>query len=143
VKSLGLGARVQFAGRVSDKKLLELYRHADLFLFPSEYEGYGIALAEALAQGVPYIAFNRGAVKELVGMGMGIRRGTRQQGGYLLEGDDIGDMVQVLRRLIGDPDEREVLSCEAYKLSDALPRWEETGCCFRRAVEKTAGREMR
>jgi glycosyltransferase involved in cell wall biosynthesis len=136
---LGLQDRIVFAGRVPDGELHRLYRGADLFLFPSEYEGYGIALAEALSQGVPYVAWDRGAVGELVSLGGGLREGTRQLGGYLLPGRDTRAMSEVLRDLIGDRDVLEELSREAWALSGSLPKWRDTGICFQRVLETKIG----
>lgn len=59
-------SRVEFLGYVDNRSLLELYRQADVFLFPSKWEGYGMAVAEALACGVPVVAFNASAMPYLV-----------------------------------------------------------------------------
>lgn len=134
VADLGLRNRVSFAGRVPDSELCRLYREADLFIFPSEYEGFGIALAEAVCQGVPYIASDRGAVRELVSMGTGLRAGARQQGGYLVPGGDPGALAKTLRSLLENRAKLAELSREALQLSRALPTWDDTGACFRRAL---------
>jgi len=52
----GLGARVTFPGEVDDTTLAQLYDRADLFVLPSLYEGFGMALTEAIARGLPAIA---------------------------------------------------------------------------------------
>jgi glycosyltransferase involved in cell wall biosynthesis len=49
--SLKAGDRISFTGFVSDEKLKNYYRHADLFVFPSLYEGFGLPPLEASAAG--------------------------------------------------------------------------------------------
>ena len=57
---------VHFAGRVSEDEKLRLYREADIFLFPSIREGFGMAAAEALACGVPVIGSASTSTREIV-----------------------------------------------------------------------------
>ncbi len=57
---------VRFIGFVPEEKLPEFYSFLDIFLFPSEHEGYGFPVIEAFASGVPYIITqNTGIAKEL------------------------------------------------------------------------------
>lgn len=69
--SLGLGDRVHLHGAVSDERLLEACRKADLFvLTPTEsetdVEGFGIAYLEANASGIPVLAVRTGGVPDAV-----------------------------------------------------------------------------
>lgn len=54
-------------GFVSDEELSCLYAGADLFVFPSLYEGFGLPVLEAMTYGVPVLASNAGALPEVVG----------------------------------------------------------------------------
>jgi glycosyltransferase involved in cell wall biosynthesis len=67
ISRLGLQNRVSVCTNVSDKKLIELYRGAYCFLFPSLYEGFGLPILEAMAAGCPVITSNYGAMKEVAG----------------------------------------------------------------------------
>lgn len=60
------GPTVSFSGFVSDKETAMLYKHAKAFLFPSKDEDFGIAPVEAMAHGVPVIAYYGGGAKETV-----------------------------------------------------------------------------
>ncbi|HEY3238906.1 MAG TPA: glycosyltransferase family 1 protein [Acidimicrobiia bacterium] len=65
---MGLGAgAICYTGFVPDDVLLLLHQGADLFVFPSLYEGYGLPVAEALACGAPVLAANSSSLPEIVG----------------------------------------------------------------------------
>jgi glycosyltransferase involved in cell wall biosynthesis len=62
-----LHKHVRFFGFVSDQTLAALYRLADVFVFPSLYEGFGLPPLEAMASGTPVIASNASSLPEVVG----------------------------------------------------------------------------
>ncbi len=64
---MGLGGEVCFTGFVPDEVLLLLHQGAELFVFPSLYEGYGLPVAEALACGAPVLAADSSSLPEIVG----------------------------------------------------------------------------
>ena len=64
---LGLADSVRFLGHVPQADLPALYSAADLFAFPSLYEGFGLPALEAMACGAPVVASNVSAVPEVVG----------------------------------------------------------------------------
>ena len=55
---------VEFLGKVSHPELVAAYRAASLYVSMSEHEGFGVPLIEAMAAGVPIMAFGAGAVRE-------------------------------------------------------------------------------
>lgn len=59
--------RVRWLGYVADDDLPALYSAADVFVFPSLYEGFGLPVLEALACGTPVVTSNRGALAEIAG----------------------------------------------------------------------------
>ena len=133
----GLGARVRVAGRVSGEELAELYRGAHVFAFPSELEGYGIALAEAMGFGLPYAALSGGALAELTGRQRPLNtpadgRVLRGEGGLVAE--DRSAFGWALGKLVEDEGLRRRLSSEAGKRARNLPTWEDTGRCFAEAL---------
>lgn len=58
---------IEYAGRISDLTMAELYRGAAALLFPSLYEGFGLPLLEAMACGTPVIASTDPALREVSG----------------------------------------------------------------------------
>jgi len=67
VKSLGLENEVFFPGYIEDKYLPAVYNLADVFVFPSLYEGFGLPVLEAMACGIPVVTSNVSALPEVVG----------------------------------------------------------------------------
>lgn len=66
---LGIKSRLVLTGFVPDSTLKLLYQGADLVVYPSLYEGYGLPVAEALACGAPVIASGTSSLPELVSPG--------------------------------------------------------------------------
>lgn len=67
VERQGLQERVHFLGFAADGDLPALYSAADLFLFPSLYEGFGLPLLEAMACGLPVLTSNSSSLPEVAG----------------------------------------------------------------------------
>lgn len=67
VKKLGLEEDIIFTGYVDDKDLPAIYSLADVFIFPSLYEGFGLPVMEAMACGTPVVTSNASALAEVVG----------------------------------------------------------------------------
>jgi glycosyltransferase involved in cell wall biosynthesis len=65
---LGLAARVRFVGALPPAALPDVYASADAFVFPSTTETQGLVLAEALAAGLPVVAAESGASREVLGL---------------------------------------------------------------------------
>jgi glycosyltransferase involved in cell wall biosynthesis len=57
---------IHFTGRIKDEDLIKLYQNAEVFIFPSLYEGFGIPALEAQACGCPVIASNVAAIPEIL-----------------------------------------------------------------------------
>jgi alpha-1,3-rhamnosyl/mannosyltransferase len=64
---LSLKERVRFIGPVQDNDLPALYGGTELFVFPSEYEGFGLPVLEAMACGAPVVCSNRSSLPEVAG----------------------------------------------------------------------------
>lgn len=67
VAELGLADAVQFAGHASDATVEAAYVDADVLVVTSEHEGFCVPVVEAMAAGVPVVAFDQGAVPEVLG----------------------------------------------------------------------------
>ncbi len=109
---LNLHGRVVLTGEVAEPA--SLYRASDIFVLPSRYEGYGMAIAEALVHGLPVVATRVGAIPEVVPADAGI----------LVPVDDAGALAGALRRLIEDPACREQMALAAQ--AAVFQSWVET-----------------
>jgi N-acetyl-alpha-D-glucosaminyl L-malate synthase BshA len=67
--AMGLGDHVRFLGKRAD--FVELLRHADAFVLPSQTESFGVAALEALSAGVPVFGYRVGGLPEVVADGVG------------------------------------------------------------------------
>lgn len=67
IEKLGLKSSVLFIDHVSDAELALFYNAADLFVFPSLYEGFGLPPLEAMACGTPVVSSNAASLPEVVG----------------------------------------------------------------------------
>ena len=91
VRSLGLGESVVFTDHVADEDMPALLNAAEVFAFPSEFEGFGLPPLEAMACGIPVACSNAASLPEVVG-----------DAGLLLSPRDVGAWVTALDRLLGD-----------------------------------------
>ncbi|MCG7416320.1 glycosyltransferase [Microbacterium sp. ACRRU] len=109
VRDLGLEGLVTLPGLTLDPGAV--LDSASVYLTTSAFEGQGLALAEALAHGVPVVAYD-------------IRYGPRDMlatgGGILVPDGDEGALVEALARLLGDTALRQRLSAEARAAAAAL-----------------------
>jgi glycosyltransferase involved in cell wall biosynthesis len=93
-----LGSRVLFTGELSDAELKSNYQHADLFIHPSLYEGFGFPPLEAMAAGCPVLVSTAAALPETCGDAVRYFDPQKPQ--------EIADRI---REILGDPSLRRDL----------------------------------
>ncbi len=115
VADLDIGDRVRHLGRIDREVLDLLIARAEALVFPSEFEGFGIPILEAMALGCPVIAADATAVPEVVG-----------SAGILVPPGDIGAWARVMGdRLAGTPPRAEAAA--AGREQAARFAWERSG----------------
>jgi glycosyltransferase involved in cell wall biosynthesis len=116
---MDVGDAVVFLGPVSD--VMPLYRAADLFVFPSRFEAFGMALLESMAAGLPSVATRAGGILEV----------ATERTTLLVGIDHVTELARALVRLAEDPGLRQRLGAAAverardFDFSRWLPRLEE------------------
>jgi glycosyltransferase involved in cell wall biosynthesis len=95
VEELGLEDKVVFPGFVADEDLPALYNLAELFVFPSLYEGFGLPPLEAMACGTPVISSDRPSLPEVVG-----------EAGLMVEATDSEALAEAMEWVLADEDLR-------------------------------------
>jgi glycosyltransferase involved in cell wall biosynthesis len=113
VEKLGIARRVRFAGELPPERMDALWMSADLFALTSWYEGYGMALAEALRRGLPVAVTATGAAPTLV----------PPEAGVVCAPGDVEQLAKALRRLIFDGTLRRDFAATAWEAGRALPSW--------------------
>jgi glycosyltransferase involved in cell wall biosynthesis len=124
----GLAARVAMPGEVPDEALAAAYGAADVFVHPALYEGYGMALAEALRAGLPIVAAGGGAVPETVPAAAAL----------LVSAGDAAALADALRRIVRDHRLRADLAAAAAAAGGRLPGWDDAARAFAEAVGRFA-----
>jgi glycosyltransferase involved in cell wall biosynthesis len=99
VQELSLEEDVIFLGFVAEKNLPALYNLADVFVFPSLYEGFGLPPLEAMACGTPIIASQSSSLPEVVG-----------GAGLMVSSEDSKALAQAMKTVLDDPALREDLA---------------------------------
>jgi glycosyltransferase involved in cell wall biosynthesis len=119
-RRLGLGDSVRFLGHVPQADLPALYSAADLFAFPSLYEGFGLPAVEAMACGTPVVASNVSAVPEVVG-----------DAALQVSPLDVEELADAMERLLRDERLRDELRERGLKRA--------AGFSWEKAARQTAG----
>jgi glycosyltransferase involved in cell wall biosynthesis len=125
IETYGLGDKVAVLGAVQADRISELLSASDIFVLASRFESYGMALAEAVAHGLPVVSTTAGAIPDTV----------PAKAGLLVPPDDAAALAQALRRLIGDPAERRRLATNAGAAASRLPTWQDSARLFAGAIE--------
>jgi len=98
VKQLRIEDKVVFTGFVADDDLPYLMNAADLLVFPSLYEGFGIPPLEAMACGIPVVASNTSSIPEVVG-----------DAALLFDPYNVEEMAETMYRTLVDKNLKKVL----------------------------------
>ena len=106
---------VQVDGRISDhSELVEIYNAAEVFVHPSEFEGWSMTTVEAMGCGTPVIAVNRGGLGE-------VARGHA----YMIEHPTVESIAHAIHEVLADDELRACLRRKALARGSSL-RWSDT-----------------
>ncbi len=101
--------RIQLAGLADDEALVRWYRGADCLIVTSRAEGFGMPVVEAMACGVPVVAFDNTALPEVI-----------DHGGQLVPDGDVVALAATVGELLRTPNQWREWSMRAYQRSRAF-----------------------
>lgn len=105
--------RILFTGYVPPEDLPLFMNGAEMFVFPSLYEGFGLPVLEAMACGTPVISSNRSSIPEIVG-----------PAAQLVDPEDPTALAEMILFLIRHPEERERMSAQGLEQAGRFT-WEQ------------------
>lgn len=114
VKELDLFAQVHFPGYIPQSELPMLYNAADLFVYPSLYEGFGLPVLEAMACGVPVVTSDIASMPEVTG-----------DAAILIPPQDTDALADAMKSILTDSARRATLSAKGLARAREFS-WERT-----------------
>ncbi len=120
IRRHGLRERVHLLGACPSEQLQKAYRRARVFVLPSYYEGYGMAVTEALSHGLPVVTTIGGALADTLPPDAGIA----------VSPGDADALTEALRRLLTKDGRYAQLAAGARRAADSLRGWDVAGRQF-------------
>jgi glycosyltransferase involved in cell wall biosynthesis len=116
IAALGLEERIELAGELDGGAFEAAWRGADLYVASSRHEGYGMAVAEALARGLPVVTTAAGAVGEWID----------RRAALVVPIGEVATLRAALASLLDDANRRRHLRDGARTAGAGLPSWDDT-----------------
>lgn len=114
VEESGVANRTLFLRSLSDSDLPLLYSAAELFVFPSLYEGFGLPVLEAMACGTPVVSSNAASIPEVLG-----------EAGKLVDARDVNQLADAMFTVLNNGNLRAEMSLRGIERCKMFS-WEET-----------------
>jgi glycosyltransferase involved in cell wall biosynthesis len=130
VERLELAGCVHFTGYVEEEDLPALYNGADLFVFPSLYEGFGLPVLEAMACGAPVVTSNTSSLPEVAG-----------DATLLADPEDVEAITEAMRRVLADRALAKELQAKGLERAEQFT-WERTARETIAVYEKVLGQKI-
>ncbi len=115
IRARNEGIQITTCGYLSDSEILSLYEQADVFVYPSLYEGFGLPVLEAMACGCPVITSNTSSLPEVVG-----------DAGMLIDPHDVDELAQAIITVLADDELKREMSRKSIAQAQTFS-WETTG----------------
>lgn len=126
IETLGLADRIRLAGAMNAGDIAAGYTRADVFVTPSHFEGFGMAIAEAISHGLPVVATQEVAAAGALPEGCGL----------IYPAGDADALANRLNDLVGDARLREGLADAAWVAAQRQFRWRDTALAFLEALRR-------
>ena len=119
--------RIHYIPKATQKELAPVYRNANLFIFPSNYEIFGMVLLEALYFGLPVVSSQNGGASVL------LRNG---ENGYMLEGFDPAVWEEKILQIAGNRELYEKMKKDAHDTVEQHFLWDKLADRFLAGYEE-------
>jgi glycosyltransferase involved in cell wall biosynthesis len=106
IKRLNLESNIIYYKDIPTKQLVEIYNAADIVIFPSKYEGFGLPVLEAMSCGIPVLITNSTSLPEIVG-----------KAAPIIEINDLNNAYNVVKKILTNEKEWKKLSEKCLKRS--------------------------
>ena len=116
IAELRLDHRIMLTGECDDAELQSIWRAADVYVAASHHEGFGMAIAEAIARGIPVVTTAAGAVQEWLS----------PQAALIVAPGDACALRDALGAVLAEPARRDALRHGALEARARLPYWDDT-----------------
>ena len=126
-RASGVESSVVFTGHVPAAEKLDYYRLADMLVFPSTMEGFGLVVAEAMSCGLPVLISSRGSLPELI---------VPAAGGLVADPTDRDAFVRGILTLLGDATIRRRFGTANRERVERLFRWDVCAAATARVYEE-------
>ena len=127
---LGLADSIRFLGPRPEAELAGIFASHHLFCMPYAFEGFGIALLEAMGFGLPAVGCRHGAAGETISHGVN---------GFLLDPGDRAGLIDLIHGLHHDRSRLAALSQAALETFTGRPGWREMAAAIEGFIRELAG----
>ena len=129
IRSRNEGINIRLAGYLTDSEVLSLYEEADVFVYPSLYEGFGLPVLEAMACGCPVIASNVSSLPEVVG-----------EAGLLVDPYNVEALARAIRTVLDDDELKREMSRKSIAQAQKFS-WTRAGAELLAVCQEVAERQ--
>lgn len=131
-EELGLSDQVLFLGQISESQLQRLYREAAVYCYPAPEEDFGMGVIEAMAWGVPVVAWDHAGPTVTVDDGIS---------GFLAEPYQVESYTRAIETLLNDPKRRAWMGIAAHARAKNHFSWRRHVSILESSVLEAAGVE--
>jgi glycosyltransferase involved in cell wall biosynthesis len=127
IQQLKMENRIFMHGIAGRHEISRIYLNADLFVMPSLFESYGMALTESLAHGIPVVTTTAGNIPDTIPAGMGL----------LTEPANAGQLAEAIRSLFDEPSKYFALCSAASQYYRQARSWDQAVAEFEVIIRNT------
>jgi glycosyltransferase involved in cell wall biosynthesis len=138
LRTLNLDSHVSFVGELDASAMEAAYSRADLFVLATLHETYCMAVAEAIAHGLPVVSTSTGAIPSLLSPG-----DEASRAGLVAPPGNVEAFGSALAQVLNDSQLRARLAAGARRMRERLPSWDDAAERMAAALDRISERHGR